>query len=216
MQQNIESKDVLINLKNQLESHAFAVYITNDADEAKEIFLHDILPVCSPKTISYGDSETFRSTGLYDCLKENHAEQFIEIFDGKRRTTEEWIEFARPNHSVDLYITGSNAITEDGTLVNLDMFGNRVAAIMFGPKDVVIFIGRNKIVPDLESAMTRIREYTAPANAVRLKTNTPCSKTGTCMKCNCPDKICRYWSIVESSFPAGKIKVILINEDLGI
>ena len=102
-------------------------------------------------------------------------------------------------------------------LVNLDMVGNRVAGITFGPRHVVLFIGRNKIVPTLDDAMQRVKNYAAPANAIRhpgLKT--PCMKTAVCANCSSPDRICNTWCITEKSFPKGRIKIILINQDLGL
>jgi hypothetical protein len=116
---------------------------------------------------------------------------------------------------VDLFITGSNAVTETGQLVNLDMFGNRVGAITFGPKHVVVLVGRNKIVTDVDEAMLRIKNYVAPVNTMRLKKKTPCRKTSYCEECNSPDRICNTWTITEKSFPKGRVKVLLINEDMG-
>jgi hypothetical protein len=128
---------------------------------------------------------------------------------------DEMIELRRKSLLVDLFITGTNALTETGKLVNLDMIGNRVAAIAFGPKSVVILAGRNKIVPDIEEATFRVKNYAAPVNAMRLDKKTPCAETSFCHDCKSPDRICNSWTIVEKSFPKGRIKVILINEDLG-
>ena len=116
----------------------------------------------------------------------------------------------------DLFITRSNAVTETGKLVNLDMTGNRVAAITFGPRNVIILAGRNKVVPDVEDAMLRVKNYAAPANAMRLDKKTPCAKTSICEECRSPDRICNTWTITEKSFPKGRIKIVLINEDLGL
>jgi len=115
-----------------------------------------------------------------------------------------------------LLITGTNAVTETGMLVNLDMLGNRVAALTFGPKDVIVLVGRNKIVADLEEAMMRIKNYAAPANVQRLGMKTPCAKTSYCEECKSKDRICNTWTITEKSFPKGRVKVVLINEDLGL
>jgi hypothetical protein len=105
---------------------------------------------------------------------------------------------------------------EAGQLVNLDMVGNRVGGITFGPKHVIVLVGRNKIVPDLGSAMERTRNYAAPANAMRFGLQTPCAKTARCSDCSSPDRICNTWSILEKSYPKGRVKVVLINEDLGL
>ncbi len=98
----------------------------------------------------------------------------------------------------DLFLTGSNALTQKGQLVNLDMIGNRVGGITFGPKHVVLFIGINKITANLEEAMHRVRTIAAPRNAIRHEGfRTPCHKTGVCMDCNSPDRICNVWTITE-------------------
>ena len=96
------------------------------------------------------------------------------------------------------------------------MTGNRVAGITFGPRNVIILAGRNKVVPDLEDAMLRVKNYAAPANAMRLDKKTPCVKTSICEECRSPERICNTWTITEKSFPKGRIKVVLINEDLGL
>ena len=92
----------------------------------------------------------------------------------------------------------------------------RIAAITFGPKNVLILVGRNKIVPDLERAMLRIKEYAAPANAMRLEKKTPCVKTGICEECTSPSRICNTWTITQKSFPRNRIIVVLINRDMGL
>ncbi len=136
------------------------------------------------------------------------------MFD-KDVSNEEKAELRRQALLVDLFITGTNAVTETGTLVNLDMYGNRIAAITFGPKNVVILVGRNKIVADVDEAMFRIKNYAAPINSMRLDKKTPCAKTSYCDECNSPDRICNTWTITEKSFPKGRVKVVLINEDMG-
>ena len=108
------------------------------------------------------------------------------------------------------------AVTEDGQLVNLDMIGNPACAVNFGPKHVILLIGRNKIVADLDEAMHRIKNYVAPANAMRLDMKTPCVKTSCCEECKSPNRICNVWTITEKSFPKGRIKIVLINQDLGL
>jgi len=117
---------------------------------------------------------------------------------------------------VDLFIMGTNAITQEGELVNLDMIGNRVGGLIFGPKNVVILVGRNKIVPDLEAAMGRIKNYVAPINTKRLGKKTPCVKTSYCEECQSEERICNAWTIIQKSFPKKRVKVVLINEDLGL
>ncbi len=202
-------------VKNALESNHFRVYLAGDVQEAKRIVVQEILPETGAKSVSWGGSTTLVNMGLLDDLKNLEGIEAIDTFD-KNVSPEERLERRRQALLVDLFITGTNAVTESGKLVNLDMFGNRVAAITFGPRNVVLLVGCNKIVPDLEEAMLRVKNYTAPLNAMRLSKNTPCARTSYCEDCNSPDRICNTWTVTEKSFPAGRIKVVLIQEDLGI
>jgi len=205
----------LAEVKTNLEENNFEVFLADNAAMAQQIVLEEILPSTGAKRLSWGGSMTFVATGLYDLLKTRPDLDVIDTFD-KTITPEQIVERRRQALLVDLFITGSNAITEQGTLVNLDMIGNRVAAITFGPKNVVVLAGRNKIAPDLEEALYRVKNQTAPTNAMRLDKRTPCVKTSYCEDCKSPDRICNHWTITEKSFPKGRIKVILINEVLGI
>lgn len=204
----------LADLKNALEANNFEVFVANNTNEAKNIVLEKIIPKTAAKSVSWGGSLTFIATKLYDALKKSSDLKVLDTFD-KNLSPEESLERRRQSLLVDLFITGSNAVTETGQLVNLDMFGNRIAAITFGPKNVVILLGRNKIVPDLDVAMFRIKNYAAPVNTMRLDKKTPCVKTSYCEECKSPDRICNTWTITEKSFPKGRVKVILINDDLG-
>ena len=204
----------LSDLKKTLESNNFDVFLAGNPSEAREVVLKEILPKTGAKRISWGGSLTFIETGIYDAIKDNPDLEVLDTFD-KKIPREESLEMRRQALLADLFITGTNAITETGQLVNLDMYGNRIAAITFGPRFVVIVAGRNKIVCDLEEAMTRIKNYAAPVNAMRLDKKTPCVKTSYCEECQSPDRICNTWSITEKSFPKGRVKIILINEVLG-
>jgi L-lactate utilization protein LutB len=158
---------------------------------------------------------TFTVSGLYHILKARDDMAVLDPFD-KSLTPEQLIEIRRKSLLVDLFVTGTNAVTEDGQLVNLDMFGNRVGGLTFGPNHVVVLAGRNKIVPDLEEAMVRIKDFAAPANAMRLDKKTPCVKTAYCHECSSPDRICNTWTITEKSYPKNRVKIVLINQDLGL
>jgi L-lactate utilization protein LutB len=204
----------LRDLKQQLAKNGFEVFLADSADHAREVVLTEILPVLKPKTISWGGSTTLASSGLYDALRDADAFECLDTWD-KSLSNEEKYELRRQALLVDCFFTGTNAVTLDGKLVNLDMIGNRTGAITFGPKNVVILVGRNKVVPDLERAMDRIKEFVAPVNTMRLDMKTPCVKTGYCMDCDSPQRICNVWSITEKSFPKGRIKVVLVNEDCG-
>lgn len=204
----------LESVKTSLEDNNFEVFIAQDTDEAKTIALENIIGPLAPKSVSWGGSVSFISTGLFHALKDNPDMDVLNTFDQKI-SKEEMMELRRKSLLVDLYITGTNAVTEAGQLVNLDMMGNRVAAMMWGPKNVLLVIGRNKICPDLEDAMVRIKEYAAPVNCMNLDKKTPCHATGVCQDCSSPDRICNYWTITEKSFVKKRIKIILVNQDLG-
>ena len=205
----------LASVKKALEKNNFEVFVADNGPESIRIVLEKIIPSIDVKSISWGGSKTFLSTGLYDAIKANSGLNILDVFD-KSIPVEEYMEMRRKSLLVDLFITGTNAVTEAGRLVNLDMLGNRVAAITFGPKYVVILVGRNKIVHDLDAAMFRIRNYAAPTNAMRLGMKSPCVTTSFCEECSSPDRICNTWTITEKSFPKGRVKVVLINEDLGL
>jgi hypothetical protein len=202
--------------KEYLENNNFEAFIAKDRMDAKKIVIDKILPEIRVKRVSWGDSLTLYATGILDEIRRNPAIEVLETF-AENVPREEIIERRRRALLTDLFFTGSNAITETGKLVNLDMIGNRTAGITFGPLNVIIFAGRNKIVSDVEAAMRRIKTYCAPVNAARhTNLKTPCMKTACCMDCKSPDRICNTWTITEKSFPARRIKVILINEDLGL
>jgi len=205
----------LAELKKTLEENRFEVFVAADAKEAGKIVLEEILPKLAPKSVAWGGSATFTATGLYEVLKNRKDLKVVDQYQ-KNLTPEQSIEIRRQELLVDLFFTGANAVTEDGQLVNLDGTGNRVAALTFGPKNVIVLAGRNKVMPDLESAMVRVKNFAAPANAIRLEKQTPCAKTAYCEDCSGPGRICNTWTITEKSNPKGRIKVILINEDLGL
>ncbi len=205
----------LAEVKTNLEGNNFEVFLADDAAMAQQIVLEDILPATGARRISWGGSMTFVTTGLYELLKGRPDLEIIDTFD-KTIAPVQMLERRRQALLTDLFFTGSNAITEQGVLVNLDSIGNRVAAITFGPKNVVILAGRNKIVSDLEEAMYKVKNQTAPINAMRLDKRTPCVKTSFCEDCKSPDRICNHWTITEKSSPKGRVKVVLVNEVLGI
>jgi L-lactate utilization protein LutB len=202
-------------VKVNLEENNFEVFVAEDAAMARKIVVEEILQATGARKISWGGSMTLVATGLYELLKNREDLEIIDTFD-KSVSPEQMLERRRQALLVDLFFTGSNAITEKGTLVNLDSIGNRVAGITFGPRNVVILAGRNKIASDLEEAMYKVKNQTAPINAMRLDKKTPCVKTSFCEDCKSPQRICNHWTITEKSSPKGRIKVVLINEVLGI
>ncbi|WP_290924050.1 lactate utilization protein [Halodesulfovibrio sp.] len=202
-------------LKLALEKNNFEVFMADSVADSKKVFEEQILPSLEGvKTVSFGGSATLMDTGIVEAVREDDSLDVIDTYN-KSLPNEEKYELRRQSLLADLYLTGTNAVTECGKLVNLDMVGNRVAAMNFGPKHVVLFISRNKLVETVDDAMFRVKDYAAPVNTMRLDMKTPCKKTGHCMDCSSPQRICNIWTITEKSFPAKRIKVVLINEDAG-
>ena len=201
-------------LKATLEKNNFEVYLAQRKEDAARIVTDQILPAVKPDSMSWGGSRTFVESGLYKQLLETDAIRILDTYDTKIPDDEK-MERRRQALLVDLFFTSTNAITERGHLVNLDMIGNRIAALTFGPRCVVVVAGRNKIVPDLESAWDRIKNYAAPVNTMRLEKKTPCQVTSFCEDCNSTERICNTWTITEKSFPKHRVKIILINDDHG-
>ncbi|MBU2645235.1 lactate utilization protein [bacterium] len=202
-------------VKRTLEANNFDVFIADDVKAVHDIVLKEIIPPLKPKTISWGGSVTFTDSGLYEKLKQSKEMRVLDTYNKKLSDTEKY-ELRRQALLTDLFIMGTNALTDTGKLVNLDMIGNRVAALTFGPRHVITLIGRNKIVPDVAAAILRIKSLSAPANTVRLGMKNPCLKTGYCEECQSKFRICNSWTITEKSFPKGRIKIVLINENLGL
>ncbi len=203
-------------VKEALENNHFGAYCVENKEEAHYVITNEILGKLKDiHRVARGDSLSFEATGLLDVIPDNPAYEWIDPFE-EGLAEADMYERGRQALLSDLFFTGSNAVTESGLLVNLDGWGNRVGGLTFGPRHVVVVVGRNKIVPDLEAAMVRIKDYAAPVNAIRHQVKTPCVKTASCEDCNSPERICNAWTITEKSFPKGRIQVILINEDLGI
>jgi len=201
--------------KVALEQNNFAVFIADDPGAARALVIDELLPEMAIKRVSWGDSMTLYATGLLDYFKNESGFEVIETFaPGLSRADS--IPRRRQALLADLFLTGTNAVTESGALVNLDMIGNRVAGITFGPRYVILMVGRNKIVVDVNMAMQRIKGLAAPMNAIRHGIKTPCVKKSYCMDCKSPERICNTWTIHEKSYPKGRIKIILINKDIGL
>ena len=200
--------------KAALEKNNFEVHIAAGREAASELVLKTLLPAIAPSSISWGGSKTFVESGLYERLKAADGLTVLDTYD-TALNDEEKLERRRQSLLVDLFVTGTNAITANGHLVNLDMIGNRIAGLTFGPRHVIVLAGRNKLVADLEAAWERIKAYAAPVNCMRLDKQTPCAKTGFCQDCKSPQRICNTWTITEKSYPQGRVRIVLINEDLG-
>lgn len=198
-----------------LRRHHFETAIVENTQQAFER-IKAVVEAEAPKIVSFGDSVTMRKTGIIDWLRENGDWKLLDGFDPSMPRPER-LEIRRQALMSDLFITGINAVTEKGTLHWLDMVGNRIAPVAFGPRKVILVAGRNKIVADREEAEERIRRISAPQNIARHPGfRTPCAKTGVCMDCNSPDRICNTRMEMLRCYPAGRILVILIDQELGL
>jgi len=213
---NKSTESSILKTIDSLRANGFDVWFANNQDEAVQIFWDEIFSKIKPEIVSWGDSLTLHGLDIISKLQQAPNVELIEPF-GENLTWREQINNRKKALSSDLFLTGTNAITTKGQLVNLDMIGNRIAGIAFGPKKVVIFAGVNKIVENLDAAIDRIKSTAAPQNAKRHKDElkTPCQSTGECTDCHSPQRICNIWQITEKSYPVNRIKIILINEHLG-
>lgn len=164
-------------------------------------------------TVAVGGSMTLFETGVIELLRSGKYNFLDRYKEGL--SPSDMKEIYRKSFFADAYFTGTNAITENGELYNVDGNGNRVAAMLYGPDKVIVVAGRNKIVKDLEQAILRVKETAAPANNVRLNRGNPCTKTGYCMDCKQEGRICNEYTVIRRQGVKGRIHVIIINKDLG-
>ena len=194
-----------------LRNRGYEAWFCATADEAREKILELILP---DDTVSWGGSMTLEELGVIARLR---AGGYKLIDRDVAATREERVELMRRALLCGTFLASVNAMTEDGVMVNIDGNCNRIAAIAFGPKQVVLAIGMNKICRDLPSARNRARCFAAPANAVRLKhESTPCFRTGVCCDCHTGTSMCAQVVEMRCSHIPGRIKVVLIGEDSGL
>ena len=189
-----------------LKSRNMTGYYAKDKDEALKLAL-DLIPEGS--TVTMGGAMSAHEIGLVKTLKEGNY-NFID-----RDDYEDKRQAALFAYDADVFLSSTNAMTEDGILVNIDGNSNRVSAIAHGPKKVVMIVGMNKVCSDVDGALKRARNVAAPINAQRFGITTPCTQTGSCMNCKSADTICCNFLITRYSRHTDRIHVILVNESLG-
>lgn len=162
--------------------------------------------------LSWGGSESIKECGLMDAIRSGNYTLIDRL---AAKTPEEGRELYAKAVLSDYYLMSSNAITYDGELINIDGNGNRVACLIHGPKNVILVVGMNKLVPDVESGYKRVRNLASPANAKRLGRNTPCFHTGKCGDCLSDDCMCNHVVVTRRCGIPGRIKVFLVAEELG-
>ena len=193
-----------------LEKNNMKGYYAENADELKKIITELIK---SDKLITSGGSMTLKETGVIDFLHENYSVIFKDRADCQDQ--EETDKLFRETFYSDTFFSSTNAVTENGELYNVDGNANRVAAMTFGPKQVIIVAGANKIVSDLKAAEERVCKLAAPANAVRLGIETACSKTGECVNCSNDNRICCTYVVMKRQRVKDRIKVIFLPDSYG-
>ena len=189
-----------------LESRNMSGYYAANKEEALKKALELI---GEGATVAMGGCMTAKEIGLVDAVKTGNY-RFID-----RAAIADPREALLAAYDADVFLSGANAMTDDGVIVNIDGNANRVSAIAQGPKKVIFLVGLNKVCGDVDSALKRARNVAAPINAQRFGLSTPCSKTGACANCKSPDTICCQFLITRYSRHAGRIHVILINDTLG-
>lgn len=197
-------------IKN-LQKHHFDAYYCKDKEAALQKAL-ELIP--DGVSVGWGGAMSAQQIGLMNAL-ESRAVTLIDrdkAVDAKDR-----VRLMKQCLSADVFLTGANALSLDGQMVNIDGNGNRVAAIVYGPDSVIVIAGMNKVCDTLEQAVQRARTVAAPANSQRFPNSTaPCLLTGSCHNCTSADCICNQILITRNSRPAGRIKMIIVGEDLGL
>lgn len=193
----------------ELEKRGFSAYYSENSTDALQLALQ-LIPDGS--LISWGGSKTIDQIGLLDSLRQGN----YQLLDRDvAKTIEDRNMIMKQAMLCDVFLMSTNAITETGELINVDGNGNRVAAMLYGPDSVIVIVGMNKLVKTIADGVARVRNKVAPINAQRFKLETPCQLDGMCHNCNAPDCICNYIVCTRRCKPAGRIKVILVNEILG-
>lgn len=196
-------------LVKNLQSRHFGAFYCATREEALEKAL-SLIP--ENATVGWGGTASAAQIGLIDAVKSG---PYTALDRETAKTPEERAAIAASCLSADVFLVGANALSLDGQMVNIDGIGNRLAAIAYGPKQVIVIAGMNKVCPDLDSAIHRARTVAAPINQQRFLGNTPCTVTGVCADCKSDDCICNQILITRNCRPAGRIQFILVGESLG-
>ena len=207
MQQYFRKRGEIL-VKN-LKARHFDAWYCDTKEEALEKAL-ELIPEGS--SVGWGGALSAQQIGLMTALNEGN----YNAIDRDRCTTpEERVQAMKDCMFADFFLTGANALSLDGQMVNIDGAGNRASAIIFGPKNILVIAGMNKVTDDLESAIQRARTVAAPMNKQRFEPNTPCSVNGACADCKAEGCICNHIVVTRHCRPAGRIKFILVGETLG-
>ena len=197
-------------LVKNLQSRHFEAYYCGTKEEALAKAL-ELIP--KGASVGWGGVMSAAQIGLLDAVRQGD----YRAIDRERCTTqEEKLQAAKDSMFADVFLTSANGLSLEGEMVNIDGTGNRVAAIVYGPKEILVIAGMNKVCDTLEDAITRARTVAAPLNQQRFMLNNPCTVTGTCADCKSETCICNQILITRHCRPVGRIKFILVGEDLGL
>ena len=196
-------------LVKNLQNRHFEAYYCKTREEALAKAL-ELIPAGS--TVGWGGAMSAQQIGLMEALNKG---DYVTFDRDLCATPEEKAQAAKDSMFADFFLTGANALSLDGQMVNIDGAGNRVSAIIFGPKNVLVIAGMNKVMDDLDAAVNRARTVAAPMNKQRFDPNTPCAVTGSCADCKVEGCICNHIVITRHCRPVGRIKFILVGEPLG-
>lgn len=194
-----------------LKKHGFDAHLFPGVDEARAFILDMI---SGYQTFGFGGSDTTRSLGLVEALRAKGKTVYDHWVQGL--SGEENLAIRKNQMLADCFLCSANAVSVTGEIVNVDGMGNRTNGMTFGPKKVVIAAGMNKVRPDLESALRRVKEVAGPMRARSLNMQTPCAETGVCNDCNAPQRICRVTTILHRRPMLTDTTVVLIGATLGM
>ena len=209
-EQWFQEKQVERTIKALKKNNFEAVFVPDSKTALEEVM--KLIP--DGVTVGVGGSVTLTQVGILKALEKRNIHLISPAQQAKNM--DERMELIRKSFFSDIFLSGTNAITEDGKLFNVDATGNRVGAMFIGPKKTVIVTGVNKIVKDLEAAEKRVKEWIAPQNAKRLNRKTPCVETGICGDCSSPDRICNIYVTLAKRPSRTEVVVMLVGEALGI
>jgi len=196
-------------LVKNLKSRHFDAYYCSDKASALEKAL-ELIP--KGASVGWGGCMSAEQIGLIDAVKSG---EYVTIDRATGKTPEEVVSLMKKCLTADVFLTGANALTMDGEMVNIDGAGNRVAAIVYGPESVIVIAGMNKVCDSMDAAVARARTVAAPVNNQRFDNENPCKFTGTCANCKSVTCICNQILVTRHCRPVNRIKFILVGEDIG-
>ena len=204
MQQNLDK------LRRNFEQHNMAVFQVSNSQEVLAL-LNEFIK--DGTTVGCGDSVTLEQMGVLDYLRKKDI-TFLDKYQPGLSHEDKRAIYLR-NFSADTFITGTNSITVDGKIFNIDGNGSRVAPMIYGPEQVIIVVGTNKITENVDEAIKRVRKIAAPLDAKRLGKGTPCTKLNRCIDCSHKERICNDFVLIANQFAKDRIKIFIVDQELG-